>query len=65
ALYREWREETGIDVERAQLLATAQHAFAERQLAFYFYLVEQWRGTPCGNEGQPAALVPAAGAAGG
>lgn len=52
ALYRELREETGIDVEQARLLATTQHHFAERQLAFYFFLVKQWRGTPCGNEVQ-------------
>ncbi|CAJ0992039.1 8-oxo-dGTP diphosphatase [Sodalis praecaptivus] len=58
ALYRELREETGIDVEQAHLLATTQHHFAERQLAFYFFLVEQWRGTPCGNEGQPVRWCP-------
>lgn len=58
ALYRELSEEIGIDVEHAQLLATTQHAFAERQMAFYFHLLEQWRGTPCGNEGQPVRWCP-------
>ncbi|TKI08765.1 8-oxo-dGTP diphosphatase MutT [Martelella alba] len=53
ALIRELREETGIAVLRAELLATSQHRFADRDMAFYFYLVEHWQGEPCGNEGQP------------
>ncbi len=60
ALKRELLEETGILVEQVELLATSQHQFADRQMAFYFYLVEQWRGTPYGKEGQPVRWCPQA-----
>lgn len=60
ALKRELLEEAGIQVEQAELLATSYHQFAERQIAFYFYLVEQWRGTPYGKEGQPVRWCPQA-----
>ena len=58
ALFRELREEAGIVVERAKLLSTSQHQFADREMAFYFFLVEQWQGVPCGNEGQPVRWCP-------
>ncbi|WP_369678517.1 hypothetical protein [Sodalis-like endosymbiont of Proechinophthirus fluctus] len=41
------------------MLTTTQHHFAERQLAFYFFLVVQQYGTtPCGNKGQPVLWCP-------
>ncbi|TCV99162.1 8-oxo-dGTP diphosphatase MutT [Biostraticola tofi] len=58
ALTRELHEEAGIDVGQATLLSTGQHNFGDRQMAFYFYLVEQWKGEPCGNEGQPVRWCP-------
>ncbi|MEA9391793.1 8-oxo-dGTP diphosphatase MutT [Acerihabitans sp. TG2] len=60
ALTRELLEETGIVVAQAELLATSHHQFAEKQMAFYFYLVEQWHGTPYGKEGQPVRWCPQA-----
>jgi len=60
ALKRELLEETGIRVERVELLATSQHHFTDRQMAFYFYLVEHWQGTPYGKEGQPVRWCPQA-----
>ncbi len=60
ALKRELLEETGIQVERAELLSTSQHQFADRQMAFYFFLVERWQGTPYGKEGQPVRWCPQA-----
>ncbi|XBS70538.1 8-oxo-dGTP diphosphatase MutT [Acerihabitans sp. KWT182] len=58
ALIRELREETGIRAERPTLLSTSQHHFPERDMAFYFYLVEHWQGVPSGNEGQPVRWCP-------
>lgn len=58
ALKRELLEETGIQVAQAELLATSQHHFAERPMAFYFFLVERWQGTPYGKEGQPVRWCP-------
>ncbi len=58
ALIRELREEAGIEAEQPELLATSQHRFPDREMAFYFYLVEHWQGTPYGNEGQPVRWCP-------
>lgn len=52
ALVRELQEEVGIGVEQARLMATSQHHFPDRDMRFYFFVVEGWRGTPLGNEGQ-------------
>lgn len=60
ALIRELLEETGIRVQRAELLATSQHRFADRDMAFFFFLVEDWQGTPYGKEGQPVRWCPQA-----
>ncbi len=58
ALLRELREETGIEAVYPELLATSRHHFSDRDMAFYFFLVEQWRGIPYGSEGQPVRWCP-------
>lgn len=52
ALRRELAEEVGISVQHAELITTSVHHFDDRTMAFHFFLVDRWTGTPCGNEGQ-------------
>lgn len=52
ALYRELREETGIEVCRSSLLKTLEYDYPDRQLKLHFYIVEHWNGIPEGKEGQ-------------
>lgn len=58
ALIRELFEETGITVTSATLYETLEHQFADRHIAFWFFLVESWEGEPWGKEGQPGMWVP-------
>jgi 8-oxo-dGTP diphosphatase len=52
ALYRELTEELGIEVEASRHLATIGHEYPDLFVEIDFYVVERWRGTPTGREGQ-------------
>ncbi|MDR0805465.1 MAG: 8-oxo-dGTP diphosphatase MutT [Enterobacteriaceae bacterium] len=54
ALYRELREETGIEVSHSFLLETLEYDYPDRQLRLHFFIVDAWQGTPEGREGQSA-----------
>lgn len=57
ALSRELLEETGINVQQAQLLEVLEHRFTDRIVTLNFYLVAGWTGEPYGREGQPMRWV--------
>ncbi len=57
ALVRELEEETGITATRYSLYETLSHAFSDRNVNLWFFLVEQWQGEPWGKEGQPGEWV--------
>ena len=57
ALVRELQEEVGITATRYELFQTLEHTFDDRHIAFWFFMVEDWEGTPWGKEGQAGRWV--------
>lgn len=58
ALKRELHEETGIEVTQAVAYDTAEHESADLRVTLHFFLVDHWKGTPYGREGQPERWLP-------
>lgn len=52
ALYRELREEIGIDVGSCEYFLSARHDYPDRHVSIDFFLVDEWRHEPRGLEGQ-------------
>lgn len=57
ALFRELKEEIGIDVINSQLLRIVEHEFPDRRITLHFFLVEQWDCQPYGKEGQSSRWI--------
>lgn len=57
ALWRELREELGIEVRRARPLIRVYHDYGDRSVWLDVWRVEAFTGTPQGREGQPLAWV--------
>lgn len=55
ALRRELHEELGVWIESCEHLATIDHDYPDQTVRIDFYLVDSWRGTPLGMEGQKLA----------
>lgn len=58
ALIRELREELGIDVEIGAALINVPQAYPDKRLQLDVRMIEHWRGTVRGLEGQALAWVP-------
>ncbi|AOV97821.1 8-oxo-dGTP diphosphatase [Edwardsiella hoshinae] len=58
-LARELFEEVGIvpQADGVRLLQCVEHAFSERRVKLYFFLVSAWQGEPGGREGQETRWV--------
>jgi 8-oxo-dGTP diphosphatase len=52
ALSRELGEELGIEVVDQSLFMSLDHEYADRCVSIDFYLIENWRNTPEGRDGQ-------------
>jgi 8-oxo-dGTP diphosphatase len=52
ALFRELREEIGIEASAASTWATYRHAYPDKTLRLHILRVTEWRGAPFGREGQ-------------
>lgn len=57
ALERELWEELGIQVEVARPFLTIRHAYPDRLVELEVFLVDRYRGSPQGVEGQPLRWV--------
>lgn len=72
ALCRELEEEIGVVALRLRPFLCLEHEYPDRRVAIEFFLVEAWRNTPAGRDGQaldwcfperiePGRLLPADG----
>ncbi len=52
ALRRELREELGIEVVDQVLFMSVEHDYPDRSVTIDFYVIEEWRNTPEGRDGQ-------------
>ena len=52
ALAREIFEEINIQIEAAEEFQQVNFDYPEKSVSLIFYLVKEFSGTPCGNEGQ-------------
>ncbi len=52
ALNRELGEELGIEIVDQSLFMSLDHEYADRSVSIDFYLIENWRNTPEGRDGQ-------------
>ena len=52
ALGRELGEELGIEIVDQSLFMSLDHEYADRSVSIDFYLIEKWRNTPEGRDGQ-------------
>ncbi len=55
AVIRELKEEVGITVTQLVPFSTIEHSYPEKQLILQFFLVTDFEGKPCGQEGQESA----------
>lgn len=55
ALARELHEELGIDVQRSYPWMVREHVYPHAHVRLSFRRIVEWRGTPCGREGQALA----------
>ncbi|WP_226810664.1 hypothetical protein [Candidatus Steffania adelgidicola] len=51
-------EETSINVKHSKLFSITQQHFDAQKMVLYFFIVEQWSGTPCANEEQRVLWTP-------
>jgi 8-oxo-dGTP diphosphatase len=58
ALWRELREELGIDAVSVEPFMRLSHSYLDRSVELEFFLVAEWRGEPSGLEGQRIRWVP-------
>ncbi len=52
ALRRELHEELGIEIVDQALFMSLEHDYPDRCVSIDFYLIEDWRNTPEGRDGQ-------------
>lgn len=52
ALAREFEEELGVTVAAIRSLVQFSHAYPEQLIRVFMFRVVEWRGEPCGREGQ-------------
>ncbi len=52
ALSRELSEELGIEIVDQSLFMSLDHEYVDRSVNIDFYLIENWRNTPEGRDGQ-------------
>lgn len=52
ALKRELHEELGIEIVDQVLFMSVEHEYSDRFVSIDFYLIEEWRNTPEGRDGQ-------------
>ena len=52
ALGRELHEELGIEIVDQVLFMSLEHDYPDRCVSIDFYLIEDWRNTPEGRDGQ-------------
>lgn len=52
ALKREFKEEIGIEILSAQHFFSNQHDYSDRVVLLDTWLIKEYRGIPCGAEGQ-------------
>jgi 8-oxo-dGTP diphosphatase len=52
ALRRELYEELGIEIDASLPFMALRHEYPDRAVELEFFLVDAWRGTPTGLEGQ-------------
>lgn len=57
ALFRELREELGVEIESATQLIEVRHDYGDRRVLLDVHRVTGWLGEPRGMEGQPLAWV--------
>lgn len=57
ALKRELCEEAGIEVLQLNAYDQAEHADSQVKVTLHFFIVDSWKGTPYGREGQPERWV--------
>lgn len=55
ALYRELKEEVGIEILSAQALLTIEHDYGDKQVKLEVFLVDNFMNEPSAQEGQQAA----------
>jgi 8-oxo-dGTP diphosphatase len=60
ALGRELAEELGIELRRCHSLLQLRHDYADRAVALEVFVVDEYRGQPCGREAQALKWVPTA-----
>lgn len=58
ALYRELREELGVDVTRVQPLVRVGHNYPDRAVVLHVWCVQAYAGTPWGRQRQPLCWLP-------
>jgi 8-oxo-dGTP diphosphatase len=58
ALGRELAEELGIELQDCHSLLQLRHDYADRSVALEVFLVDSYRGEPCGREAQALKWVP-------
>jgi len=57
ALYREMREELGIDVKSAEFLTNVVHEYDDKKVILDVYEIRKWQGEAQGMEQQPVLWV--------
>jgi 8-oxo-dGTP diphosphatase len=60
ALIREFKEELGIDVLSASPWFQQTHDFTHKSVLLDIWFIDQYKGTPAPQEGQPMRWVPIA-----
>lgn len=58
ALSRELQEEVGIFATAFSHFETLHYDYSDRELTLCFYLVSEWQGIACENEGQNMRWLP-------
>ncbi len=58
ALYRELREEIGVEPLSSEFFMRLSHEYPDRHVSIEFHLVHEWRHDPAGLEGQAIRWVP-------
>lgn len=57
ALYRELKEELGIDANESEFLSSIDHDYGDKVVCLHTYIINHFSGTPVGVEGQPVQWV--------
>jgi 8-oxo-dGTP diphosphatase len=57
ALYRELKEEIGIEIQLSYYLFEIKHKYEDRKVVIDVFEVREWQGEVVGREGQPLRWV--------